>query len=68
MLPSQRLPLYLSDSYIDHYWTLQRNTTEWHLFMTELVASANEIALLMLQALPASLPGAHIGPYIWPPS
>jgi hypothetical protein len=40
---------------------MQRNTTEWNLFMTELVASGNAISKLLLETLPAQLPDAHIG-------
>ena len=49
------------NSYPNLYWTLQRNTTEWNLMMKELSTAGNEIAKLMLQLLPASTPGAHIG-------
>lgn len=31
--------------------------------MAEMVQTGNEISKLMLQALPATHPGAHIGPY-----
>lgn len=68
VIPLERTPLYANDSYTNHYWTRERNTTEWHLFMTELSVSANEIARLMLEALPASLPDAHIGPFFLSPS
>jgi len=61
MLPLERVPLYAADSYPNRYWTGPRNTTEWHLFMRELTYAGNGIAKLMLQALPASLPGAHVG-------
>jgi len=61
MIPLQHVILYSSNSYPNKYWTEQRNTTEWSIFMTELTTSGNEIGKLMLQALPASLPGATIG-------
>ncbi|TFY80151.1 hypothetical protein EWM64_g3862 [Hericium alpestre] len=60
-LYQNRLPLYAVDSYPNRFWTAERNTTAWNLFINELAVSGNEIAKLMLQTLPASLPGAHIG-------
>lgn len=63
MIPLQRTILYSADSYINHYWTAVRNTTEWNVVMNELVLSGNELAQLMLQGLPPSMPGAHLGPY-----
>ncbi|KAI0317843.1 GDSL lipase/acylhydrolase [Amylostereum chailletii] len=61
IIPLDRLPLYAVDSYPNRFWTLQRNTTEWHLFIKELSVSGNAISKLMLKALPAELSGAHIG-------
>ena len=61
MIPLETTPLYAPDSYPNRYWTAQRNTTEWSVFMTELTTSGNEIAKLMLQALAPTLHGAHIG-------
>ncbi|THH26384.1 hypothetical protein EUX98_g7799 [Antrodiella citrinella] len=61
MIPLQKVILYSPDSYPNRFWTLPRNTTEWSIMMTELTQGGNEIARLMLQALPSSLPGAHIG-------
>lgn len=61
MLPLQHTPLYSAGSYPNHYWTEKRNTTEWTIFMAELVRSGNSLSLLMLEALAPSLPGAHIG-------
>jgi len=61
MIPLQNTILYSANSYPNRYWTAPHNATEWSVFMTELTTSGNEIAKLMLQALPASLPGAHIG-------
>jgi len=40
---------------------VERNTTEWNVFMKELVRGGNEITSLMLEALVPMLPGAHIG-------
>ncbi|KAK7457129.1 hypothetical protein VKT23_010429 [Stygiomarasmius scandens] len=61
MIPLQHTPLYSADSYINHYWTLERNTTQWTVSMAELVTSGNRIARLMLDALVPSLAGAHVG-------
>ncbi|KAH8092197.1 GDSL lipase/esterase [Cristinia sonorae] len=61
MIPLQKVILYSATSYPNRFWTGPRNTTEWSVGMTELTQSGNEIAKLMLQALPRSLPGAHIG-------
>ncbi|KAJ7203776.1 hypothetical protein GGX14DRAFT_551761 [Mycena pura] len=49
--------MYSSNSYPNRYWAMQRNTTEWHVFMTELVKSANALIELRLQALVPKLPG-----------
>lgn len=51
VIPLQNLPLFSANSYTNKYWTAQRNTTEWHVFMTELVLSANELTKLKLEAL-----------------
>ncbi|OBZ65266.1 hypothetical protein A0H81_14749 [Grifola frondosa] len=59
--PVQHTILYGADSYPNLYWTAQRNTTEWSVFMTELVNSGNALSKLMLQALAPSLHGAHLG-------
>ena len=61
MIPLQHTILYSANSYPNRYWTEDRNTTAWAVFMNELVSSGNEIARLQLQALPATHPGAHIG-------
>jgi len=61
IIPLDRLPIYSVDSYPNRYWTAERNTTEWHLFMAQLVSGGNAISRLMFESLPASLPGAHIG-------
>ncbi|KAL6302569.1 GDSL lipase/acylhydrolase [Sparassis latifolia] len=61
MLPLQNTVLYAADSYPNHYWTYERNTTEWNVFMTELTQTANNLSALMLQSLTPALPGAHIG-------
>ena len=50
MIPLETTILYSPDSYPNHYWTAERNTTEWSLFMRELTTSGNAIAKLMLEA------------------
>ena len=66
MIPLQHVPLYSANSYPSRYWTAQRNTTEWSLFMTELVNSGNAISKLLLSTLPSALPKAHIGSCLLP--
>ncbi|KAF8153950.1 GDSL lipase/acylhydrolase [Crassisporium funariophilum] len=61
MIPLENVPLYAPVSYPSRYWTAQRNTTEWSVFMTELVLNGNALTKLMLQALAPSLKDAHIG-------
>ena len=61
MIPLQHTILYSANSYPNRYWTEDRNTTAWAVFMNELVSAGNEIAKLQLQTLPATHPGAHIG-------
>ncbi|KAH9926275.1 GDSL lipase/acylhydrolase [Epithele typhae] len=61
MIPLETTILYAADSYPNRFWTAERNTTEWSVFMRELTTSGNAIAKLMLQALAPTLPGAHIG-------
>ena len=61
MIPLETVPLYSADSYPNRYWTAQRNTTEWSMFMKELTTSGNAIARLQLQALTPTLHGAHVG-------
>ncbi|TFY73760.1 hypothetical protein EWM64_g10252 [Hericium alpestre] len=61
IIPLQRTPLYQVDSYLSRYWSAPRNSTAWNLMIDQLAVGGNAIAELMLQALPASLPDAHIG-------
>ena len=61
MIPLEKTVLYAPYSYPNKYWTEQRNTTGWSVFMRELTASGNAIAKLMLEALAPTLHGAHIG-------
>ncbi|KAL4254644.1 SGNH hydrolase superfamily protein [Abortiporus biennis] len=61
MIPLDRTILYSADSYPNRFWTAERNTTEWNVFMSELVAAGNELQKLMLQNLAPTLPGAHVG-------
>ena len=61
MIPLETTPLYSAASYPNRYWTAQRNTTEWSVFMRELTTSGNAIARLQLQLLAPTLHGAHVG-------
>ena len=61
MIPLETTILYSADSYPNRYWTAQRNTTEWNVFMKELTTAGNAIARLQLQALAPTLHGAHVG-------
>ncbi|KAF9476240.1 carbohydrate esterase family 16 protein [Pholiota conissans] len=61
MLPLQRTPLYSAESYLNHYWTAVRNTTEWNVVMNELVLTGNELTKLQLQAILPTIHGAHLG-------
>ncbi|TFK50695.1 GDSL lipase/acylhydrolase [Heliocybe sulcata] len=61
MLPLQLTPLYSASSYPNRYWSLQRNATEWNVFMTEITTTSNALSRLMLESLAPALPGAHIG-------
>lgn len=61
MVPLETIPLYAPESYPNRYWTAERNTTEWSIFMKELVLSGNELTKIKLQALAPSLRGANIG-------
>ncbi|KAJ7595520.1 GDSL lipase/acylhydrolase [Mycena floridula] len=61
MIPLQHVPMYSDGSYLSKFWTGPRNSTEWSVFMTELVLSGNSISKLMLQLLAPQLHGAHIG-------
>ncbi|KAK0436820.1 carbohydrate esterase family 16 protein [Desarmillaria tabescens] len=53
--------LYAPDSYPNLYFSGARNTSEWSVFMRELVLSGNTLSRAMLQALVPDVPGAHIG-------
>ncbi|PIL25383.1 hypothetical protein GSI_13273 [Ganoderma sinense ZZ0214-1] len=61
MIPLETTPLYSANSYPSLYWTVQRNTTEWSVFMKELTTAGNAIARLQLELLAPTLHGAHIG-------
>ena len=61
MVPLDTTILYSANSYPNRYWTAQRNTTEWNIFMKELTTAGNAIAHLQLQALAPTLHGAHVG-------
>ena len=55
MIPLETTPLYAPDSYPNRYWTAQRNTTEWSVFMRELTLTGNALSELMLKALAPKL-------------
>jgi len=61
MIPLEHTILYRNESYYSRYWTAQRNSTEWSLFIRELSTSGNAISKLLLEGLAPKLPGAHIG-------
>lgn len=61
MIPLQKTILYSVDTYPNPYWTGEHDAQMWSIAMTEMVQTGNEISKLMLQALPATYPGAHIG-------
>ncbi|KAK0456021.1 GDSL lipase/esterase [Armillaria borealis] len=61
MIPLNSTILYAPKSYPNKYFTDPRNTTEWSVFMRELVLSGNALSRLMLHALIPDVPGAHIG-------
>lgn len=63
MIPLEDTILYSANSYPNRFWTFERNTTEWSIFMTELTTSGNALSKLMLQNLAPNLPGAHLGTY-----
>ncbi|KAF8664202.1 hypothetical protein AX16_000765 [Volvariella volvacea WC 439] len=61
MVPLETIPLYAPDSYPNRYWTGPRNTTEWSVFMRELVLSGNALTKLLLSSLAPTLRDAHVG-------
>ncbi|KAF9065310.1 GDSL lipase/esterase [Rhodocollybia butyracea] len=61
MIPLQDTVLYSTDSYLNHYWTEVRNTTDWNVVMSEITKSGNKLQELMLKALVPSLKDAHVG-------
>ncbi|KAF9803874.1 hypothetical protein IEO21_09547 [Rhodonia placenta] len=61
MLPLQQTVMYSADSYPNGYWTAQRNTTEWNVFMTEITNTGNNLSAIMLQSMTPTLEGAHLG-------
>ncbi|PCH43140.1 carbohydrate esterase family 16 protein [Wolfiporia cocos MD-104 SS10] len=61
MLPLQDTVLYSANSYPNGYWSEQRNTTEWNVFMTEITNTGNALSRMMLEALAPTLKGAHLG-------
>ncbi|ESK90441.1 gdsl lipase acylhydrolase family protein [Moniliophthora roreri MCA 2997] len=60
MIPLQRVPMYSPGAYPDRFWLAERNTTEWSVFMNELVLSGNALTRLLLESLVPKLEGAHV--------
>ncbi|KAJ6461036.1 GDSL lipase/acylhydrolase [Mycena sanguinolenta] len=60
MIPLELTILYAADSYPNRFWAVERNTTDWSVFMREMVLTGNEIVKLMLEAAAPTLPGSHI--------
>ncbi|KAK0470457.1 carbohydrate esterase family 16 protein [Desarmillaria tabescens] len=61
MVPLNEAILYAPNSYPNHYFNGPRNTTEWSVFIRELVLSGNALSRAMLRAVVPEVPGAHIG-------
>ena len=68
MIPLNLTPLYSPTSYPNRFWSAVRNTTEWSVFMYELVRAGNAITDFMFQMAAPRLQGAHIGELFDPPS
>src|SRR5579875_3399487 len=65
MIPLELTILYSADSYPNIYWDTNRNTTEWSVFMTELVLSGNDLTEIKLENMLPQIPGAHVGELIF---
>lgn len=61
MVPLNLVPIYAPGSYPNKFYFTERNTTEWSVFMKELVLSGNKLSRLLLQDAIPELPDAHIG-------
>ncbi|KAF9061432.1 GDSL lipase/acylhydrolase [Rhodocollybia butyracea] len=60
MIPLELTILYSATGYFTKFWTFPRNSTEWSVFMNELVLTGNEETLLKLEALLPHIPDAHV--------
>ncbi|KAK7056885.1 hypothetical protein VNI00_002602 [Paramarasmius palmivorus] len=60
MIPLEQVPMYSPGAYPDKFWFAERNTTEWSVFMNELVLSGNALTKLLLEALVPTLSDAHV--------
>ncbi|KAJ8080495.1 hypothetical protein PM082_017328 [Marasmius tenuissimus] len=60
MIPLEQVPTYTPGSYPNRFWFAERNTTEWSVFMRELVLSGNELTRLMLESLVPTLEDSHL--------
>ncbi|KIM54980.1 carbohydrate esterase family 16 protein [Scleroderma citrinum Foug A] len=63
MIPLNLTPLYSPTSYPNRFWSAVRNTTEWSVFMYELVRAGNAITDFMFQMAAPRLQGAHIASF-----
>jgi len=61
MLTLEDTILYSANSYPNRYWTAERNSTEWNVFMTEITNTGNALSRAMIAALAPTLEGAHLG-------
>ncbi|KAI0340169.1 hypothetical protein BDW22DRAFT_445718 [Trametopsis cervina] len=60
--PLQYSVQYQADGYLNGYWLIPHNTTEWNIAIKQSIAAYNELVSLYLQNLAhTELPGAHIG-------
>jgi len=63
MLTLDKTILYSNYSYPNVYWTEQRNTTEWNVFMKEIVMAGNMMTDYMLRETVTQMPGAHVASF-----
>lgn len=63
LFPLEKAPIYDLDPFPSYYWHLERNTTEWHYMIRQLVDSVNELTKVFLENLAPRLSGAHVGIY-----
>jgi len=61
MIPLNLTPMYSPDAYLNRYYPFPHNTTEFSVFINELVTAGNALTRLRLDVLVPSLPDAHVG-------